>query len=376
MAKKRKKFFQNILLLIFTIIATWMFIEIMLIFFFPQNLNITQLDADKVFELKPGISSILERQEFTTHVKINSHGFRDNEFEFKKPKDTTRIAFVGDSFVFGYGVELNETMVKILENKLNSGSNENYEVLNFGISAYGTEQEYLLIKDDVLRYSPDIILLAFSLNDIKENVKFNLFGMENNTLVRNPPQKITPILKLRNYVSWHSHLYSLIYFSVIDNQKLRNLLIKIKLLNPPSKDPSTDFNSLIYLNLENQDFDYAVNKTLLLLNKINNVATQNKAKLIVFMIPSKEQVDSNKMKDFIRNKNLDIDKLNITKVQKILKPSLWKNSIRIIEPLNKFRKHNTNNTFYYDIDGHWINKGQELAADITYEYLINNDYTR
>jgi hypothetical protein len=94
------------------------------------------------------------------------------------------------------------------------------------------------------------------------------------------------------------------------------------------------------------------------------------------MIPSKEQVDSNKMKDFIRNKNLDIDKLNITKVQKILKPSLWKNSIRIIEPLNKFRKHNTNNTFYYDIDGHWINKGQELAADITYEYLINNDYTR
>lgn len=368
--KKIKGIFSNILLLFITIIVFLIVIEILLRIFYPQNLNITRLDSEKIFELKPNIESILKRQEFITNVKINSQGLRDREYDLKKPNDTTRIAVVGDSFVFGFGVELNETMVKILENKSSSRLNKNYEVINFGVSAYGTEQEYILIKDSVINYNPDIIILAFSLNDIKENVKFNLFDIKNNTLIRNPPQKILPILKLRNYISWHSHLYSLIYFSAIDNQKLRDFLIKAKLLNPPYKEPNTDFESLLYLNSKNQDFDYAMNKTLLLLNEINNLANRNSINLIVFIIPTKEQVDDNKMREYIKNHDINREKLNITKVQEIIRSSMQKNNIIVVYPLDQFKKYNINNTFYYDIDGHWNKKGHKFAADIIYENLI------
>ena len=346
-------------------------IEILLRIFFPQNLNITRLDAEKIYEHKPGIKSILKRQEFATNVKINSYGLRDKEYELENPNGTIRIAIVGDSFVFGFGIEQNETFVKILEGIINSRLKKNYEVINFGVSGYGTEQEYILIKNDVIKYSPDIIIIAFSLTDLKENVKFNLFDVKNTTLIRNHTQKITLILKLRNYISWHSHFYSLVYFSVIDNQELRDFLIKIKLLNPPYKDSSTDFDSLIYFNTKNHDFDYVMNKTILLLNEINNIAKQNNVTLIVFIVPTKEQVDDNKMKEYIKNKNLNNEKLNITKVQQIIS-SIQKDNITIIDPLDQFKKHNINNTFYYDIDGHWNQKGHQFVANIIHENLIKH----
>ena len=371
---KKIQFLKNGVLLLMTVIAFLVILEILLRIFFPQNLNITRVDSDKIFELKPNIASVLRRQEFKTHVKINSQGLRDKEYELKKPDNTVRIAVVGDSFVFGFGVELNETIVKILESKLNSRLSKkryiNYEVMNFGVSAYGTEQEYILIKNKVITYSPNIIILAFVPNDFKENVKFNLFDVKNGALIRNPPQKITSLLKLRNYISWHSHLYSLVYSSIIDNQKLRDFFIKAKLLNPPYKNPNTDFDSLIYLNSKNQEFDYTVNKTLFLLNAINNIAKKNNIELVIFLVPTREQVDNNKMKDYIKSNKLPFEKLNITKVQEIIM-AVQKENVIIIDPLDLFNKYNKNNTFYYNVDGHWNAKGHQFAADILYEKLIN-----
>lgn len=345
-------------------------IEILLRTFLPQNLNISKVDAERVYVNGPNIKSVLKRQEFSTHIQINSQGLRDREYSFGKPANTERIAVVGDSFVFGYGVELNETFVKILENKLNKRSNKTFEVMNFGTSAYGTEQEYLTIKNEVIRYSPDVIILVFFSNDLKDNLKFNLFDVENNTLIQNPPQKITTILKLRNFISWHSHIYALIYRSVIDNQNLRNLLIKAGLLNPPYKEPSTDFDSLIYQNSYNADFKYSVNKTALLLNKIEEMSNNNHIKFILLISPSKEQVDGTAMKDYISKMNLNISELNVTLVQDTIKTSLRKSNITILDSLEQFKKNNINNTFYYSIDLHWNTKGHELVADILSERLI------
>ena len=75
-----------------TVAVMILLIEIFLRIFYPQNLNITRLDADKVYEYKPGIKSILRRQEFYTHVTINSEGWRDEVYSIEKPKNTKRIA--------------------------------------------------------------------------------------------------------------------------------------------------------------------------------------------------------------------------------------------------------------------------------------------
>ena len=50
--------------------------------------------------------------------KINSHGFRDEETTHEKPKGTFRIALLGDSRTFGYGVNLDDHFSLMLERAL------------------------------------------------------------------------------------------------------------------------------------------------------------------------------------------------------------------------------------------------------------------
>jgi hypothetical protein len=49
------------------------------------------------------------------NVKINSYGLRDYEYLLNKPPGATRILALGDSVTFGFGVNLEDTYTKILE---------------------------------------------------------------------------------------------------------------------------------------------------------------------------------------------------------------------------------------------------------------------
>ncbi len=99
-------------------------------------------------------------------VKINSDGFRDREFSKIKPENVFRIVFLGDSFTFGWGVELNDSLPKQLEYLLNKRDDGViYEVLNFGVPGMNTEQEINYFEKKVINYNPDLILLGFVEND-------------------------------------------------------------------------------------------------------------------------------------------------------------------------------------------------------------------
>ena len=108
-----------------------------------------------------------------TTLSINSDGFRDRNFSVEKPNNTVRIMALGDSFVFGLGVELNDSYPKQLEILLNKNKGEqNYEVLNFGVPGYNTKQEVEMLKEKGLKYKPDIVILGYLGNDIL-NANFN-----------------------------------------------------------------------------------------------------------------------------------------------------------------------------------------------------------
>jgi len=101
-------------------------------------------------------------------VKINSQGLRDIDYPINKPKNTYRIAVIGDSITFGYGVDVNESYPEILEEILNSKSKINIEVLNFGVPGYTGIQEFYILENKVLKYDPDLIIIGHYLNDPDE----------------------------------------------------------------------------------------------------------------------------------------------------------------------------------------------------------------
>jgi len=98
--------------------------------------------------------------------RTNSDGFRGAEFSASKARGVFRIAFVGDSFTFGEGVQDGDTFVvraqELLEARLGQ---RKAEALNFGVGGFNTVQEEALIRLRVLDRQTDCVVLGFTIND-------------------------------------------------------------------------------------------------------------------------------------------------------------------------------------------------------------------
>lgn len=100
---------------------------------------------------------------------INASGFRDREHPRARPDDGVRIALVGDSVSFGYGVALEDTFAKRLEGALGHAlGTRPVEVLNLGVSGYNPYTEAAWLRGVVLDWSPDLVLVQFCVNDLND----------------------------------------------------------------------------------------------------------------------------------------------------------------------------------------------------------------
>lgn len=90
-------------------------------------------------------------------VRNNDMGFRDSNHA---SKEKPRIAFLGDSCVWGYDVEQEERFTERLQELV-----PNMGIINLGVSGYGPDQEYLVLKKYFNFYRPDIVFLLFCGND-------------------------------------------------------------------------------------------------------------------------------------------------------------------------------------------------------------------
>ena len=82
-----------------------------------------------VYELKPGLDGRFQDQP----LKTNSHGMRDREYPREKPDGVVRIAGLGDSVMFGWGVGQGEAYLDVLE-RLDRGTGEREWVETFQVS--------------------------------------------------------------------------------------------------------------------------------------------------------------------------------------------------------------------------------------------------
>jgi hypothetical protein len=129
-----------------------------------------------IYDLRPDLDLRFQRSSVVT----NSCGMRDDPRPHPKPPNTYRIAMLGDSFAFGWGVEVHEATAKVLEQTLttvvmraNSQGNApqtqtpttRFEVLNFGVPGYSTFQQVALFRDRVLEFEPDAVIVFFVEND-------------------------------------------------------------------------------------------------------------------------------------------------------------------------------------------------------------------
>jgi lysophospholipase L1-like esterase len=105
-------------------------------------------------------------------VRTNALGLRGTETPAGKPPGVTRVLALGDSFTFGDAVELEETWPRRLEARLNeAGGPRRVEVVNAGVSGWGTAHQLLFTRAFADRLAPDLVVLAFSVvNDVLDNL--------------------------------------------------------------------------------------------------------------------------------------------------------------------------------------------------------------
>jgi hypothetical protein len=134
--------------------------------------NFYRPDPVRGWELRPGAAGRW-RQEGDAPVRINRDGLRDEEHPLAKPPRELRIALLGDSMVEALQVPRDRTFWELVERRLEGCEplrGRRVEVLNFGVSGYGTAQELLTLRHEVWKYRPDLVLLGFYAgNDVRNN---------------------------------------------------------------------------------------------------------------------------------------------------------------------------------------------------------------
>jgi len=128
------------------------------------------------YRLRPNAHVVFEHPDVDSSrmdVRINSVGMRDAEYSIAKPPRTVRIVLVGDSLVFGDGVEFLETMGQRLEERLRALAVDGtrYQVMNWGVVGYSLRQELEFLRQaGAARYQPDLLLVGLGSTDFGQSL--------------------------------------------------------------------------------------------------------------------------------------------------------------------------------------------------------------
>ena len=133
----------------------------------------------------PGERYVHSSAEYRVDFSINSQGIRDpREFETPKADDVLRIVLLGDSFAMGYGVSYEDSVPARLERALSARYARPVEVVNLGVSGFGTAEELIVLENEGLSFEPDLVIAYWHASDPRDNVRSQLYELAGDVLVR------------------------------------------------------------------------------------------------------------------------------------------------------------------------------------------------
>lgn len=388
---KKFKSLHKIILLILSLLLGFLAVELILRVAKVEYPVFQTFDVNRGFSLRPNTSGWWTR-EGKAFVKINSDGLRDKEYSKNKKSNIIRIALLGDSFAEARSIKLERTFWSLLEKNLNTckkDKQKKVEIINFGVTEYGTTQQYLTLIHHAWDYDPDIIILAFfSGNDIADNSKIlskkkyrPYFIFENNKLViDNSFRKSKPylllksnfgqiIINLSNYsrvIQFLREIYVKNYFK--KQNKVKNNIEKIN-------EPGLSLHNLY--NPSNPSWQKAWNITEHVIRMINKNVKENKKEFILISLSNSLQVHPDA--DF-REKNKK--KLNIQDLfypEKRIKLLGENEGFKVINLAEKLQKYaEKNKIFLHGFEnnvmgeGHWNELGHKISSNIISKEFCKN----
>jgi hypothetical protein len=296
----------------------------------------------------PNMSYRHRTPEYKISIRTNSKGIReDREIPYEKPKNTKRIILLGDSFGMGYGVELDQMFITRSKHYLKEKYGHEVEVVNLSTSGHGNAEELLTLQNEGFKYQPNLVILAWHNTDLSDNVRSNLFHIQNNKLEKN--QKFyLPAVKEREILS-----QSPAYRFLAENSQIYNLLrnwfankVKKWLINIRLK----KFQNKINLNRDKKKTKREIENelTIAILKKIEKECIQKNIPFVILDIPlKKSRTEFESMFPTINNSE----------------------PFYVVSPIEKFKEKKGKQIYWEKGDGHFTPLGCDLVGEVLADYI-------
>lgn len=180
---KVKNLAINALLILVSLTVSLAIVEISLRLFYPKY----QYAAESIFDRSS--IRIWERKPNTHYKRIHpdtgqSHTVYHNNLALRQHRNfteqdiesSTNLGFFGDSFTENLRLPAQYSLTEPLDYLLNKRVPK-FNVLNFGVDGYGTDQEYLYYRDAKYSHNLNYVFYIFCLNDLRNIYENNLFTL-------------------------------------------------------------------------------------------------------------------------------------------------------------------------------------------------------
>jgi len=324
------------------------------------------------------------RKEGEQYIKINRDGMRGPVFAKTKPPNTLRIAVLGDSMTEGSQVAVKNLFSSILENDLNKCNlfgEKKVEVINFGVSDYGTAQELIVLREKVWLYDPDFVLLAiFTQNDISNNSAAlekqkmrPFFTYQGDELLLDNSFRYLKEFKIKTSWAWRGLLFISQYSRTIQLlNKTRHRLMENEKRFIRLNVQMDQLGISVYFNPKNKEWNEAWKITESLIIKMRDETKQRGAKYMIATLSNDIQVhpDLQVQQDFIKENGLNDLFYPETRIEEFA----TKNKISNVILAPKLAEHaQRNGVFLHGFEnygmgfGHWNENGHRLAGHLIAE---------
>lgn len=323
---------------------------------------------------RPGVSGWHIR-EGHGWAEINSAGMRDREHALEKPPDVFRIAVLGDSYAEALQVDLEETFWSVLERELSGCSaltGRRAEVLDFGVSGHGTAQQLQVLRHRAWDYDPDLVLLAFVSNDVRNNSRvlegdparpYYVFRGDRLVLdesyLSHPAilERRAPLRRLRRAISDYSYLVQLL-------GETRNLLRRRELAEvyAPKKDQ-------IYVDPTDERWQEAWRVTEAVLAKMHGEVAERGVRFLLVLLSDPQQANPDpEWRRAIEEKNGVEDLFYLNRRLRAFAARQGMDVLSLAEPFQRYAEaegvclHGFENA--EPCGGHWNQAGHRLGGEL------------
>lgn len=314
------------------------------------------------WKLKPSLRKVFTYPDYKMEIISNERGFRDILHTYEKPNNTFRIVGIGDSFLFGYGINHENNVLVCLQDLLNRNNLlfKKIETINLGITLYSIDQYYKVIKYEAYKYSPDLIILFFFTNDWMEK-EYNLAVDTKGSVLCGENFSFRSLrsflLPLRVFLKTHSQLY------IFVRGLIKTMLMQARLMGLPE----------VSIYKKDDKFQERFAHTFRRLDEIKQFCKKEiNCAFLLCIIPDKIQVRESFLRVIRKAYRIDDKDYDWLKPQIALKDFCGQKGTVYLDLTRVFTEYEKQGPCYFDIDPHWNERGHLLAAKELFKFIKEN----